>query len=297
MATGITLASTSNLTSGQKILVANAKIAGPPAAPDPELIENDTMPDGHKQRDVLTYARLSQASAVTEGVDVTEMQQLVTAVLSITPSEHGLITTLSRRLVKRQGDTSLVATVGKMLGISLVIRKANDVIAIYDTLTKSIAGAGTPIDITHFRGSVAYLLTDNSASYGPAPMPLRAALHIEQISDIIVDITDPGAVVSSRFGLSEEMLQRWWKGSDRLYSVQIFHSGNVARDASDDSKGALFNEQFAVLVNTDMTGEDVVEEEDKSLRATEYGMFWTWGEGLRADPWGVEVYSDTLATV
>ena len=44
MATGISLSSTSNMSSGQKILVASAMVASEPAAPDPDLIDNERIP-------------------------------------------------------------------------------------------------------------------------------------------------------------------------------------------------------------------------------------------------------------
>ena len=294
MATGISISSTSNLSSGQKILVAAAREAYEPAAPDPDLIENNRIPQGHKQWDILTYARLTSAQAVTEGVDLSSSQQLVANSLSITPAEHGIIATLSQRLVRRQGDTSVVSTTGKMLAASLRRRQALDVIALYDGFSQSSPGATYALDITTFRGAVAYLLTDNDTAYGPAPLPLHAALHIEQISDIILDISDPGTVVSSRDGLSAEMLQRWWKGSDRLYGVQIFHSGNIARDSGDDAKGAIFAKEALVMVMA--TNAEATEQADHSLRATEYGIFQEWGEGERADPHGVEIFSDAAAT-
>jgi hypothetical protein len=295
MATGISLAETSSLSTGQKILIASARIAFEPAAPDPDLIGSSRIPQGHKQWDVLTYARLGQANALTEGVDLAQSEQLVTAAVTITPTEHGIMGQASKRLVRRQGDTNVVGTLGTLLANSLRRRQANDVIALYDGFSKSVVGASNTLDITHFRGSVAYLLTDNDTAYGPAPLPFHAALHIEQISDIILDITDPGAVASSRFGLSADMLQRWWRGSDRLYGVQVFHSGNIAVDSGSDSKGALMSQSALHMVmanNAEMT-----EEVDNSLRATEYGIFQEWSESEIADPHGVEVYSDTTATV
>ena len=293
MATGISISSTSNLSSGQKILVASAREAYEPAAPDPDLVENHRIPQGHKQWDILTYARLTSAQALTEGVDLSSSQQLVANSLSITPAEHGIIATLSRRLIRRQGDTSVVSTAGKMLAASLRRRQASDVIALYDGFSQSSPGSGQTLDIATFRGAVAYLLTDNSSSYGPAPLPLHAALHIEQISDIILDISDPGAVASARFGLSAEMMQRWWKGSDRLYGVQVFQSGNIER-SSNDSKGGLFAKEALAMVMANNA--DSTEQEDHSLRATEYGIFQEWGEGERADVHGVEIYSNSAST-
>ena len=142
---------------------------------------------------------------------------------------------------------------------------------------------------------MSYLLTDNDAAYGPAPLPLHASLHIEQISDILLDITDPGTVVTSRFGMSADMLQRWWRGSDRLYGVQVFHSGIISRDGASDSKGALFAQSSLAQVMANNM--EPTEEVDNSLRATEYGIFQEWSEAEIADPHGVEVYSDSTATV
>ena len=173
---------------------------------------------------------------------------------------------------------------------------SKDVIALYDGFSKSVGGAGNALDITHFRGSVAYLLTDNSESYGPAPLPLHAAMHIEQISDIIVDVTAPGTAAGSRpAGFGDDLLQRWWRGNDRLYGVSIFHSGNISRDSSDVSKGGLFSKEALVLVMANNA--DSTEENDNSLRAIEYGIFQEWGEGERAGKHGVVVYSDVTAGV
>ena len=295
MATGISLSSTSNLTNGQRIVIASAKEAFEPAAPDPDLIESERIPTGVKQWDISTYARLTDAQALTEGVDLTSVQQLATNTLQLTPAEHGILVTLSNRLVRRQGDSSVVSVAGRQIGSSLRRRMAKDVIALYDGFSKSIVGSGSAMDITHFRGAAAYLLTDNNTNFGPAPMPLHAALHIEQISDIIADLSDPGTVASSRFGLSADMVQRWWRGSDRLYGIPIFHSGNISRDSGDDAKGAIFaSEALYMVVANDA---DVTEEDDNSLRAREYGIFQEWAEGERADPHGVEVFSDAATTV
>jgi hypothetical protein len=294
MATGLTISATENLGSGQKIVVAAAKDAFEPAAAGPSLIETHRIPQGHKQWDSLFYERLSDASALTEGVDLTQTQQLVAAVTSITPTEHGIIATLSKRVIRRQGDKALMAGAGAMLAASLRRIQDKDVIALFDGLSKSTPGASLSLDVTHFRGSVAYLLTDNDRAYGPAPLPLRADLHIEQISDIILDISDVGTT-NRPAGFSDELLQRWWRGSDRLYGVQVFHGGNIERDSDNDSKGAIFNEMAMVMVMANDA--EATEEDDNSLRAVELGIFQEWSESEQADVFGVEVYSDTTSTL
>ena len=294
MATGLSLSSTSNLTNGQRIVIASAKEAFEPAAPDPDLIDSERIPTGSKQWDISTYARLTDAQALTEGVDLSSVQQLATNTLQLTPAEHGILVTLSNRLIRRQGDSSVVTVAGRQIGSSLRRRMAKDVISLYDGFSKSIVGASAGMDITHFRGAAAYLLTDNNSSFGPAPMPLQAALHIEQISDIIADLSDT-APRGTTTGITEELINRWWRGSDRLYGIPIFHSGNIERDSGDDAKGAIFSSGALYMVIANDS--DVTEEDDNSLRAREYGIFQEWAEGERADPHGVEVFSDAAATV
>lgn len=293
MATGLTISGTSNLSNGQKILVDNAMIAFEPAAPDPDLVMNrDAEP--FKQYDLSTYARLSQASALIEGQDLSQVEQLVTTKISITPAEHGIIATLSKRLIRRQGDSDVVAVAGQELGASLRRRQANDIIALYTSFTAVTPGADSTLDITHFRASVAYLLTDNNSNYGPAPMPVHAALHIEQISDIILDVTDT-TPRGTTTGFSDKLLQRWWKGSDRLYGVQVFHSGNISRDTASNASGAIFSPASMVLVRAGDV--DPTEEPDNSARIIEYGIFQEWGESQRVDVHGVEILSDAATSI
>jgi len=296
MATGLTVSSTSNFSTGQKIAYNAARMAFEPAAPNPDLVENHRIGQGFKQWDILTYARLDSANGLTEGVDLSQIQQLVSNSLSITPTEHGIIVTLSKRLIRRQGDANIVSAAGRQMGDSLKRRQDLDIITLYDGFSKSIVGSSNTIDVTHFRGGIAYLLTDNDSSYGPAPLPLHASMHIEQISDIILDVSDPGTAAGGRpAGFGDDLLQRWWKGRDRLYGVEIFHGGNIERDSSGDSKGGLFSKEALALVIANDA--DMTEQDDKSLRSIEYGAFQEWGEGERADPHGVEVYSDAAATV
>jgi hypothetical protein len=295
MATGLTLSTTTNLTSGQAIMIDQARDAFEPAAPEPGLVRMKQLPTGHYQFSSNIYARLDNASALTEGTDLSQVQQFVANNITINPSEHGLLVTQSKRLRRRQGDSDAAATAGRLMGISIRARQALDIHAVWDTFTKSIVGAGSPLDVTYFRGAIAYLLTDNSTAYGPAPMPVTSVLHSEGISDIVLDISDPGTAVPNRQGLSAEMLVRWFRGSDRVYGTPIFHGGYIARDVSGDAKGAIFNQDALVMVEE---GEaEPTEENDNSLRVIEMGLFKSWGEALQIDPHGVEVYHDATATV
>lgn len=295
MATGLSLSTTSNLTSGQAIMIDRARVAFEPAAPEPETIAMKQLPTGHYQFSSNIYARLSNADALTEGVDLSSVQQFVANNITINPSEHGLLVTQSKRLRRRQGDSDAASTAGTLMGISIRARQALDIHAVWNTFTKTTPGATNGLDITEYRGSVAYLITDNNSAYGPAPMPLTSVLHAEQISDIILDISDPGTAAGTRFGLSADMLQRWWRGSDRLYGIPILHGGYIARDSGDDAKGAIYARDSMVMVEEGQA--EATEEDDNSLRVIEMGLFKSWGETLQIDVHGVEIFSDAEPTV
>lgn len=307
MATGISTAAlgsgtgvgSSAFTNTQKILVSAAKTANEPAAPDPDLWDTRNLPQGHYQYNFNTWGRLTQASALTDGVDLAQTQQLTLSSATVNPTYHGIICTPSRLLVARSGQ-EVIGTIGKLLGMSIRIREANDVIALYDGAGKTIGGTGVTLDVAYFRGAVAYLMTDNNASYGPAMPPFHASLHIEQISDIIMDISSGGntgatTVHDTTPGFSQELLQNWWKARDRLYGVQVFHGGNITRDASNDAKGALGSRDALGLVH--QMSVEPTEEKDNSLLATEYGLFQLWGETEVADPHIIEVYTTAVASV
>ena len=296
VATGITIstsAAISALSNGQKIMLDEAKRAMEPSAPEPEMVTSVRMPMGHKQYDVLTYARLADAVALTEGTDLSETQTLAANYLSINPNEHGIIVTLSKRAMDRQPE-SLQQMAGSMQGISMRARQAKDINALFDGFSKSVGGAGTTLDITHFRGTVAYLRTDNDTEFGPAPFPVLSGLHPEGISDLILDLTDT-APRGTTTGMTDDLLQRWWRGSDRAYGVQVFDLPYLTRDSGDDFKGTVMSQEALVMVME--AEDDTATEVDISHRLTEFGLFKAWGEGERADPHGVEMLFDGAATV
>jgi hypothetical protein len=119
-------------------------------------------------------------------------------------------------------------------------------------------------------------------------------LHVEQISDIVADLGPRGTHPFPE-GLSADLIKNWWRANHRVYAMEIFESGNMARDSSGDSKGAIFNEAAMCIVVANET--DFTQEDDNSLRARELGVFQEWGEKEIVDPWGVEIYSDTAATI
>ena len=293
-AQGMTLSTTSNLNSTQKTMIASAKEAFEPSQPEPSLVDNEQLPAGHYQWVGGTYARFQTGHALTEADDLSVVEQLRTNTLTLNPTEHGSLATLHRRLARRQGDSTVVDVASRHLARSVRRRQALDVDALNDGFSKSAGGTTQTLDITELRGVVAYLITDNDDDYGPAPMPLHMIAHAEMISDIVLDLTDAGAVTNRADGPYDNVLKNWYRKSDTVYGVSVFHSGVQPRDSSNDSKGAVKHKEALKMVQEGDAEPHV--EEDGSARLNEYGLFMSWAEGEQADPHGVEMYFNTSAT-
>ncbi|KKL81437.1 hypothetical protein LCGC14_1994740, partial [marine sediment metagenome] len=108
-------------------------------------------------------------------------------------------------------------------------------------------------------------------------------------------VTRTAATSALTDGLSAEIMQGWWRGSDRAYGIQLFEDGYMTRDASDDAVGAFFNEKALALVLEG--GDEPTREEDGSARLVEFGLFKSWGETERADPHGVAATFDAAKTI
>ncbi|KKK47608.1 hypothetical protein LCGC14_3153490 [marine sediment metagenome] len=123
MATGISTAAlgsgvtagSSAFTNTQKILISAAKVANEPAAPDPDLVDSRSLPEGHYQFNFNTWGRMTQASALTDGVDLAQTQQLTLSSTLVNPTYHGIICTPTKLLMVRSGKSEIMNTIGKLL--------------------------------------------------------------------------------------------------------------------------------------------------------------------------------------
>ena len=70
-------------------------------------------------------------------------------------------------------------------------------------------------------------------------------LHPYQAHDLAADISPTGSYPVPA-GISQTVLENHWVA--RAFGVDIFQAGNLAVDASDDAKGAVFSKEALVLV-------------------------------------------------
>ena len=298
MATGLTLSSSSALSSMSKIIIASAIANIEPAGPTNQLVSRYDIPKGAKQVNIPIWGR-NNAAALTEGVDINTPQQLSVTVENITASEHGILTFVSDKLT-RQNNEDILSHVGDVQGGALGRLLEDDLVVLFDSFTNSIGAQDTVLTFRQVAGAVSYLKTDNNASYGQAPGTPNGVFHPEQIRRFVQEVTSIQAGGSSGMaaqpipaGVTAEVVESYWRGNEKIFGVPIYQSGVLGRDANDDAKGAIFvKEAIALAMAHEVEAE---QERDASLRGTEVVMVGEWGEAQIADPWGVEMYGDAVA--
>tara|TARA_Y100001938_G_scaffold131331_1_gene188307 strand:- start:3617 stop:4543 length:927 start_codon:yes stop_codon:yes gene_type:complete len=281
------------------ILLAEAIDNIEPAAPNKELVTNITIPSGHYQVTVPIYGRTT-AAALTEGVDISPVQgPEVANVVTQTASEHGVMTFVSDRLAY-QGNDDAIAVVGEQHGRAVGRLLDQDIIGLFDGFSNSIGAANTDLNLASIAVAVGFLRSDDS-TYGPAPNPINASLHPEQIRRLLTDVAGQAASISTfggnpiPTGLSEDVVKNYMRGRDPLFGVPIIESPNISRDSNDDAKGAVLSQRALHLA---MEQEIRAEEErDASLRGTEIVTVGVWGQGETVDVWGVEMLGDAESLV
>jgi hypothetical protein len=291
VATGITISSTSNLASHQRIVFAEARFDLQYKEIMTNLVTNFTLPPGAKQLTVPKFTALT-ASGLTEGVDMTTPQQLASTTIDITTSEVGIMVTVSRRLVKQQVE-DIFRVVGRLLSDSLAKKEDQDGLSQIDSFSKSSPGASNALTMAHLRGAVAYIATGGTTGQ-PGPEPIVFVLHPEQLSDIVAGIA-PIGTYGIPHGISEDITKNYYRGNIPVYGSPIFVDGNITRDSSDDAKGGAFSKMAMMFTRSQEWLIDT--QHDASLRADEMILTTEYSWDEYEDGWGVELMSDAATTL
>jgi hypothetical protein len=291
VATGITISSTSNLASHQRIVFAEARFDLQYKEIMTNLVTNFTLPPGAKQLTVPKYTALT-ASGLTEGVDMTTPQQLASSVVDITTSEVGIMVTVSRKLVRQQAE-EIFRVVGRLLSDSLAKKEDQDGLSQIDSFSKSSPGASNAMTVATLRGAVAYIATGGTTGQ-PGPEPIVFVLHPEQLSDIVVGIAPVGTYAVPH-GISEDLTKNFYRGNIPVYGSPIFVDGNITRDSGDDAKGGAFSKMAMMFTRSQEWLIDT--QHDASLRADEMVLTTEYSWDEYEDGWGVELFSDAATTL
>lgn len=278
----IQTATSGNLATAQRTVIAEARYTMEHSAPCVNLVEHMRLGKGESTITV-PKAGTATADALVDGQDITSSANIGLDFTSLTTAEVGLKFILTDKLL-RQLNEDAFRIVGRMGGDAMGRKKDTDVIALFSTLNSATALGGDNKLLT--LPNMQACITHAKAHKMGWP------LMIVHNPNAIAEVSKSSAVVPSQtypmpHGFSEELLRDFY--GYRVNQVPVFEDGNIAVISGTDSAyGAIFSKGAMVVV--DSAGFNEERERDASLRAWEliitadYGCFvldTTYGAPMR----------------
>ena len=275
-------ATTGNLESAQKIIIATARYVEEHNAPAMNLIEQFNLPKGNKQVTVPKVGQMT-ISDLADGHDIVDEEDIGMTTVDLTASEVGAKIILTDKLV-RQSAQNVFAIIGRQLGDGMARKKDGDVLSLYSGFSTDIGAAGRPMSLANVSATVAYAKGKNFGSQ----------VYIVQHPFAVWDIANTAVTASSTYpvpnGLTEYLLGNFFSGLRPINGVPIFEDGNITIDSDDDAIGVCADKSaLAVLKSVDTRTE---RQRDASLRATEVIMTADYGVFELDDSKGVALTLD-----
>lgn len=272
----IQTAVTGNLENAQRIVIEQARYTAEHNAPMLGLVEHFTLGKGEKSITVPKVAQMT-ASALTDGVDLADSQDIGMTTTTLTTSEVGLKVILTDKLV-RQENEDVFRIVGRQAGDAVARKKDTDLLTLFSSLNggTGLGSSGRDMEL----GNLAVLI--GWAKANKLPKPVHIVGHPWQTLHVAMSVFGygggaPGAAAGAALAsnLANEMLRDFFEF--RLGDVDVYQDGNITVDSSNDAVAAVFSE--AAMCYTESVGFNQETERDASLRATElvvtcdYGVF------------------------
>ena len=232
--------------------------------------------------------------ALTEGVDMTQAQQITDTAMTITPTEYGAQVVLTdMNLMESKAEFRAVAR--RILRDSF--NRQQDQVLCDDFASFSIdngtaAGVLNVGEIMAAHASIKYNAPANgTAGRGgePAPDPTFGFFTPAQIHALNKTLTGgQGAAAATQITPEMERAVGKIGGSfsiPGLPGLMIASTININKDASDDAIGTVKSKEAHILVELG-GGPDIEPERDASLRAWEFNIVGRWARGEYSDAWG-----------
>ena len=252
-----------DLAAGQIAMVAKARYTYERVAVCTNLFTKMVLGPGEKSKYIPKFASGGAAADLTDGVDMTQETALTITGSTHTTDEAGckvIITKKLRNQLKEDAYTAAGKVIGNMMGRKI----DSDGVALFSGLDNSIGAASTVLVL----GAIAAAIAQLKGQSEPVPEPYVAVYHPYSLNGLVDQLTVPSATLTFPDALSLPMLREYWRGTEKLYGVNIFGDGNIT--AGSASYVAIFApEAFIYLVGWEP--ENWVEE-DKSLRGWEIGI-------------------------
>lgn len=282
---------TTSISDALDSVISSARIVREYEGVMPQLVDKKTLGVGIGNTwEEIAWEQLTSAQAITETTTLTNPQQYQVTLKTITPTMVGLETFITDKVAQRISAVAL-AQQGSLMQNSIQRKKDEDGLAVLDSATTSLCGAGTTLTSGYITAAKAQI-TGNSTE--PGNPPFRAVLHSYQIKDIADEIIASVGTYPVTDGLTARVFTEGYSG--KIGGVEIYEDGNIAPDSSDDAKGGVFAMEGIVLVQGAAPRTVAVRQEHIGGGGTSVYMYDDYAFGERSTGhWVFEICSDATA--
>ena len=269
------------------------------------LVQAVTLPEGEGGIYEETELARAVAYALTEGIDMSQAQQITDSSMEITPGEIGaqIIRTdmVERQITKR---ANLPRLLGQILGNAIITKEDVDLLSLLDGFTVALGAAGTSLTPGYIMAAAAAIRAGGQAAAAivagtpePAPDPIQAVFNDNQfhtvnkhLAGVLQTVTTSGVIAASpRTDFGVEVLKNAF--TQKIGGAMVYIDNNLGKDADDDAKGGVFSKQALRFVRFG-SGPKMEPERDASGRWTEMNIVTVYGTGEFKDAWGREMLFD-----
>lgn len=235
-------------------------------------------------------------SALTEGIDMANAQEITDAGLAITPAEFGAQVVLTDMMLMTVRD-EFFRVAGRILGDSFDRQREQTLCDDMDNFSVVIGSAGTALNVGHIMAgyaSVKYNAPANgTAGRGgePAPDPVFGFFTPASIHSLKKTMVG-GVGAAGTTQIVPELSRSEYQDDFNVGGVRIRGTINFSKDTSDDVKGGIVSEEAIILAQLG-SGPSAEKERDASLRAWEVNFVGRWGRAEYNDAWGREAVFDS----
>lgn len=259
----------------------------------------ETLPLGNGPSvNIPKYSQITTAG-LTEGVDMTNAQEITDAPTVVTPSEYGAKVLLTKMMLMTVRD-SFFTVATRVLRDSFNRQQNYTLTDDLDNFSVALGSAGTALNIGHIMAAHAALKGQATAAGvagrggEPAPDPISCVLTPAQIHSLRKTLVG-GVGASAATQITPEM-ERAGKleGAftiDGIPGLTIKSNIDISKDTSDDAKGGMFSKM--AIQGAELGSTEVDQEWDQSLRAYEVVIVGRWGRTEYDDNYGREMLFDS----
>ena len=256
----IQIASTVDLVTAQRVVIANALFTEEYKRPTTALVSQFTLGQGEKSLVIPKVAQMS-AARLSDGVDMTDSQNIGMTTNTVSPVEAGMKVILTDKLV-RQLNESVFAIIGTQVGEAMGTIKEVDVIALFSGLNggTALGGDGNLLTLDNLAACIS-VARDNK--YGE---DLVIVHHANAIFAVAKDFLQSSPQRLDAPSFVEDVVRDFYNFS--ISGVPIFEANHIPKIGSVDSGyGAIMSRRALGFLTS--VGMSSAMERDESLRATE----------------------------